>query len=135
MLGLVNSFIHAIMYGYYLLTTVAPEYKKSIWWKKYITRMQLVSFIYFVGTAKFRPNLSALGTFFLKWLLYFSGGAKQMYEFIAPAVGVGCCAEHSGPSALGTAHSCEGREPTTHHPAPPGLVTDLSRGGWPRQAG
>ncbi|XP_026282372.1 elongation of very long chain fatty acids protein 7-like [Frankliniella occidentalis] len=45
-LGVINSFVHAIMYGYYLLTTIAPEYKKSIWWKKYITKMQLTQFVF-----------------------------------------------------------------------------------------
>ncbi|XP_034242386.1 elongation of very long chain fatty acids protein 7-like [Thrips palmi] len=45
LLGLINSFVHAIMYSYYLLTTVAPDYKKNIWWKVYITRMQLVQFV------------------------------------------------------------------------------------------
>lgn len=45
MLGLINSFVHAIMYGYYLFTTIAPSYKKSIWWKKYITKLQLAQFV------------------------------------------------------------------------------------------
>ncbi|CRL05709.1 CLUMA_CG018739, isoform B [Clunio marinus] len=43
-LGLINSFVHAIMYGYYLLTSLKPEIKESIWWKKYITQLQMVQF-------------------------------------------------------------------------------------------
>lgn len=40
--GLMNTAVHTIMYFYYLLSIYNPEYKKSIWWKKYITQMQLV---------------------------------------------------------------------------------------------
>lgn len=32
------------MYGYYFLTSYSPALKSSIWWKKYITQMQLVQF-------------------------------------------------------------------------------------------
>lgn len=35
-----NSFIHFIMYIYYL---VAPSKSQSVWWKKYVTTMQIVS--------------------------------------------------------------------------------------------
>ncbi|VVC42056.1 ELO family, conserved site,ELO family [Cinara cedri] len=42
--GTVNSFVHVIMYSYYLLTIINPEYKKA-WWKKYLTILQLVQFV------------------------------------------------------------------------------------------
>lgn len=42
LLGILNSFVHVIMYGYYLLTSVQPELKRSLWWKKHITQVQLV---------------------------------------------------------------------------------------------
>lgn len=44
-LGIVNSYVHVIMYSYYLMTCVRPEMKKSIWWKRYITQVQLIQFI------------------------------------------------------------------------------------------
>ncbi|KAL1117645.1 hypothetical protein AAG570_003960 [Ranatra chinensis] len=44
-LGVVNAFVHAIMYSYYLLTSVYPTYKESIWWKKHITELQLMQFL------------------------------------------------------------------------------------------
>uniref|UniRef100_A0A182QZP9 Elongation of very long chain fatty acids protein n=1 Tax=Anopheles farauti TaxID=69004 RepID=A0A182QZP9_9DIPT len=45
MLGLWNTLVHAIMYFYYFLTSVgAPE--SSVWWKKYLTRLQLTQFIH-----------------------------------------------------------------------------------------
>lgn len=43
MLGTINSFVHVIMYGYYFLTSYRPELKNSMWWKKHITQIQLVS--------------------------------------------------------------------------------------------
>lgn len=41
-LGLVNVFIHSVMYTYYFLTAFKPEMKKSIWWKRNITQIQMV---------------------------------------------------------------------------------------------
>jgi hypothetical protein len=31
------------MYSYYLLTALGPNVQKYLWWKKHITRMQMVS--------------------------------------------------------------------------------------------
>jgi len=41
-LALINTLVHTIMYTYYFLSAVAPEYTKNAWWKKYITWVQLV---------------------------------------------------------------------------------------------
>lgn len=43
-LGIINSFVHVIMYGYYFLTSFKPEFKESIWWKKHITQIQMIQF-------------------------------------------------------------------------------------------
>lgn len=48
MLGLINSWVHVVMYTYYFLTAFKPELKKSFWWKKHITQIQLVSERYFL---------------------------------------------------------------------------------------
>lgn len=42
-LGYINSLVHAFMYTYYLLTAWNKEFKKSIWVKRRITELQLVS--------------------------------------------------------------------------------------------
>lgn len=42
LLGLINSFIHIIMYSYYLLSSMGPQYQKYLWWKKHLTAMQMV---------------------------------------------------------------------------------------------
>ncbi|XP_055636676.1 elongation of very long chain fatty acids protein AAEL008004-like [Toxorhynchites rutilus septentrionalis] len=45
LLGLINSFVHVIMYFYYFLTSFRPELKNSFWWKKHITQVQLFQFM------------------------------------------------------------------------------------------
>lgn len=42
--ALFNSLVHVIMYGYYFLTSYKPEIKTSLWWKRYITQVQLLQF-------------------------------------------------------------------------------------------
>ncbi|CAH1637653.1 unnamed protein product [Spodoptera littoralis] len=44
MLVTLNSIVHMIMYGYYLLTTWDDSYKQSIWWKKHVTQVQILQF-------------------------------------------------------------------------------------------
>lgn len=43
-LAMLNSFVHTIMYAYYGLSALGPWVQKYLWWKKYITQMQLVQF-------------------------------------------------------------------------------------------
>ncbi|XP_032521251.2 elongation of very long chain fatty acids protein 4-like [Danaus plexippus] len=40
----INSIVHIIMYTYYMLTTWDDAYKKSLWWKKYVTQIQIIQF-------------------------------------------------------------------------------------------
>lgn len=42
---LINSFIHVIMYTYYALTTFGPSVQPYLWWKKYLTRLQMIQFV------------------------------------------------------------------------------------------
>jgi len=39
----INSFVHIIMYSYYFLAALGPKMRKHLWWKKYLTRIQIVS--------------------------------------------------------------------------------------------
>lgn len=43
--SLLNSFIHLMMYTYYGLAALGPKYQKYLWWKKYMTKMQIIQFI------------------------------------------------------------------------------------------
>ena len=39
-----NSGVHMVMYLYYLLSSLGPQIQKYLWWKKYITILQLIQF-------------------------------------------------------------------------------------------
>lgn len=43
MIGFLNSVVHVVLYSYYLIAALGPKYKKYLWWKKYVTKIQLVS--------------------------------------------------------------------------------------------
>ncbi|CAH1104243.1 unnamed protein product [Psylliodes chrysocephalus] len=43
LLGLINCFIHVIMYSYYFLSSLGPQYQKYLWWKKHVTALQMVN--------------------------------------------------------------------------------------------
>ncbi|KAG5275795.1 hypothetical protein AALO_G00124630 [Alosa alosa] len=43
--AMVNSLVHVIMYFYYGLSAAGPRFQKFLWWKKYMTAIQLVQFV------------------------------------------------------------------------------------------
>ncbi|KAL1490965.1 hypothetical protein ABEB36_011633 [Hypothenemus hampei] len=45
LLGLCNTLVHVILYSYYFLASLGPEIQKHLWWKKYVTKIQLVQFL------------------------------------------------------------------------------------------
>uniref|UniRef100_A0A671LMB0 Elongation of very long chain fatty acids protein n=1 Tax=Sinocyclocheilus anshuiensis TaxID=1608454 RepID=A0A671LMB0_9TELE len=50
--AMVNTCVHVIMYTYYGLAAAGPRFQKYLWWKKYMTAIQLVS----VNSFKFSEN-------------------------------------------------------------------------------
>ncbi|KAH3852891.1 hypothetical protein DPMN_095412 [Dreissena polymorpha] len=42
--ALVNCCVHVVMYLYYGIAALGPDYQKYIWWKKYVTKFQLAQF-------------------------------------------------------------------------------------------
>jgi elongation of very long chain fatty acids protein 7 len=44
LIGVINSFVHIIMYTYYMLAAMGPQYQKFLFWKRHITTLQMVSF-------------------------------------------------------------------------------------------
>ncbi|XP_054169342.1 elongation of very long chain fatty acids protein 4-like [Oppia nitens] len=42
--AMVNCFVHVIMYFYYGLAAIGPSIKRFLWWKKYLTILQLMQF-------------------------------------------------------------------------------------------
>ncbi|XP_060593391.1 elongation of very long chain fatty acids protein 4-like [Ruditapes philippinarum] len=43
-LAMLNTFVHVIMYSYYGLSALGPSVQKYLWWKKYLTMLQLSQF-------------------------------------------------------------------------------------------
>nr|QXU64614.1 fatty acid elongase 3 [Blattella germanica] len=43
--GMLNTFVHIIMYSYYLLAALGPRFQKFLWWKKYLTVLQMIQFV------------------------------------------------------------------------------------------
>ncbi|XP_053204515.1 elongation of very long chain fatty acids protein 4-like [Panonychus citri] len=66
--AMVNCFVHVIMYSYYGLTACGPTIQKYLWWKKYLTILQLIQF-----TAGVVLGLHAIITNcqFTRWMQYF----------------------------------------------------------------
>ncbi|XP_050344606.1 elongation of very long chain fatty acids protein 7-like [Nymphalis io] len=44
-MAIVNCVIHIIMYTYYGISALGPRYRRYLWWKKYLTIMQLLQFV------------------------------------------------------------------------------------------
>uniref|UniRef100_A0A1B6D8X5 Elongation of very long chain fatty acids protein n=1 Tax=Clastoptera arizonana TaxID=38151 RepID=A0A1B6D8X5_9HEMI len=43
--ALLNTFVHIVMYFYYMVAAMGPRYQKYIWWKKYLTSFQMIQFV------------------------------------------------------------------------------------------
>ncbi|KAJ3643351.1 hypothetical protein Zmor_026068 [Zophobas morio] len=88
-IGLLNSFVHVVMYTYYLIAALGPKYQKYLWWKKYMTWMQLTQFgimlAYLVGIIAMDCKLPKALTFFfvgnvVVFLYLFGNFYKNAYK-------------------------------------------------------
>lgn len=51
--NLVNNIVHIIMYTYYMMSAMGPQYQKYLWWKKHLTLLQLLQFtLVFIHSAQ-----------------------------------------------------------------------------------
>ncbi|XP_063702422.1 very long chain fatty acid elongase AAEL008004-like, partial [Culicoides brevitarsis] len=63
--GICNIFVHMIMYFYYLVAALGPQFRKFLWWKRYLTTLQIIQFLiilfYMLGSlwlsCNFRKNV------------------------------------------------------------------------------
>ncbi|CAG2114260.1 unnamed protein product [Medioppia subpectinata] len=58
----INSLVHVIMYCYYALSTFGPRLQPYLWWKKYLTKLQIIQFVLIITNSVrllFLPNCSA----------------------------------------------------------------------------
>lgn len=77
--GLLNTFVHIIMYFYYMLAAVGPHMQKYLWWKKYLTSLQMIQFVCVM--------LHAFQLFFIdcdypKAFAWWIGGHAVMFYFL-----------------------------------------------------
>ncbi|XP_034824363.1 very long chain fatty acid elongase 7-like [Maniola hyperantus] len=59
MVGVINSFVHCVMYTYYTLTVAFPAVKQSVTFKKFVTQIQILQFflcIVHYGAICFKPD-------------------------------------------------------------------------------
>ena len=54
---LLNCFVHTIMYLYYGLAAIGPHMQKYLWWKKYITQLQMIQFVILIIYSTFMAFL------------------------------------------------------------------------------
>ena len=40
-----NSLVHCAMYSYHFLSACGPRVQRHLWWKSYLTSMQLIQFV------------------------------------------------------------------------------------------
>jgi len=68
---LCNSFIHTVMYTYYMLSAFGPHMQKYLWWKRYLTRMQLTQFLIILLYCAFLISLNLQWVYcFIAWLQF-----------------------------------------------------------------
>ncbi|CAO1432026.1 unnamed protein product [Diamesa tonsa] len=65
--ALVNAFIHVVMYSYYGLAAIGPHMQPYLWWKKYLTVLQLAQF---AGAIILGMNAIINGCDFPLWMQY-----------------------------------------------------------------
>ncbi|KFB34998.1 AGAP003196-PA-like protein [Anopheles sinensis] len=71
-LGLLNTFVHAVMYGYFFLSIYWPEVTRGASWKRYITLLQMAQFSYLVFHF-FRPIILGVECGYPRAVMWFIG--------------------------------------------------------------
>ncbi|XP_071452347.1 very long chain fatty acid elongase AAEL008004 [Hetaerina americana] len=88
-IGVLNSMVHVFMYFYYMLAAMGPRFQKYLWWKKYMTWIQLVQFCimltYLFSLLAFDCKLPKALTFFfganaLIFLFLFADFYRKAYK-------------------------------------------------------
>lgn len=84
-----NSMIHVVMYTYYFMSALGPQFQKFLWWKRYLTQLQLAQFsIVFLHSASYLfyrnssiPGFTAImvaeAIVFMLWFLSFYANAYR----------------------------------------------------------
>merc|ERR1711881_223219 len=72
-----NCFVHVVMYGYYMVAALGPAYRKWLWWKKYLTIVQMVQFFVIMLIT---INTIRMDCDFIMWMMY--GLLTYMISFL-----------------------------------------------------
>lgn len=80
---LVNTFVHTIMYTYYLLATFGPKVQAYLWWKKYLTSLQIAQFVLILIQLATIPLSSNANCHYPRGFLYvaFAGAILFLWLF------------------------------------------------------
>ncbi|KAH8024751.1 hypothetical protein HPB51_001165 [Rhipicephalus microplus] len=46
---ILNSSVHVVMYSYYFLSLLGPTVRKHLWWKRYLTQLQMMQFVILIA--------------------------------------------------------------------------------------
>ncbi|XP_071809049.1 very long chain fatty acid elongase 4-like [Asterias amurensis] len=87
--AMVNCLIHTLMYSYYFLTALGPSIQPFLWWKKYLTSLQLIqffgimihSFVVLYQDCGFpRPYVYCLMAYLLSHIILFTNFYRKSYS-------------------------------------------------------
>ncbi|XP_049536743.1 elongation of very long chain fatty acids protein AAEL008004-like [Anopheles darlingi] len=71
-LGLLNTFVHTVMYFYFFLTIYRPQLTRGASWKRYITVLQMAQFSYLVFHF-LRPIILGIDCGYPRGMMWFAG--------------------------------------------------------------
>ncbi|GIY48403.1 elongation of very long chain fatty acids protein 4 [Caerostris darwini] len=84
----INAVVHCVMYIYYALAALGPEVAKHLWWKKYVTIIQMAQFVvdilylfvgFFTGCEEL-GKMEITSAAFLIYLLYLFNNFFKKYK-------------------------------------------------------
>lgn len=82
--NILNNFVHVLMYFYYMLAAMGPQYQKYLWWKKYMTELQIVSKIVVRIFHRLRNAGSTQLWIFIRWWWSIPRTTSQSKQCIIP---------------------------------------------------
>ncbi|KAH8026264.1 hypothetical protein HPB51_017802 [Rhipicephalus microplus] len=82
----INCLVHVIMYSYYFLSSFGPAMRRYLWWKRYLTMMQIAQLSFFVIYAMVPMVHECNYPRILLWIGFAAGGcAAQPVLQLLPA--------------------------------------------------
>ncbi|KAH9507021.1 Elongation of very long chain fatty acids protein 7 [Dermatophagoides farinae] len=87
---LINLFVHMIMYSYYCLAAFGPHLRRYLWWKRYLTQLQMIQFaiaiihscIPLIMDCGFQPFFAyaMIAHAILFWIMFYNFYCKSYYS-------------------------------------------------------